>query len=204
MRGLKPVREKYTGLSQLSHPLRVRGLKLPNSLYSLRANTSHPLRVRGLKHFKVTGIDKSLFGRILYGGVDWNKEWSNIIFIFKVASFTGAWIETQIINEEYIDTFVASFTGAWIETSNEGEVYDDISVASFTGAWIETMKDTDPGMEKLVASFTGAWIETAANIYCLPSMRSHPLRVRGLKQKEWITGIIQAKSHPLRVRGLKH
>ena len=33
-----------------------------------------------------------------------------------VASYTGAWIETQVAAEVLIAEFVASYTGAWIET----------------------------------------------------------------------------------------
>ncbi len=38
----------------------------------------------------------------------------------------------------------------------------------------------------------------------LLSIRSHPVRVRGLKQKYYWLSHISHKSHPVRVRGLKH
>ena len=82
---------------------------------------------------------------------------------------------------------VASFTGAWIETINDPDVLPSESVASFTGAWIETYSDfrftgcteSHPlrvrGLkhdrmiiemkEEYVASFTGAWIETYYNLF---------------------------------------
>ena len=55
---------------------------------------SHPLRVRGLKQ---------IINRFC-------------ITENKVASFTGAWIETEVVQEAVSDEVVASFTGAWIET----------------------------------------------------------------------------------------
>ena len=36
--------------------------------------------------------------------------------LFKVAPFTGAWIETQILLYFRAFRYVAPFTGAWIET----------------------------------------------------------------------------------------
>lgn len=38
----------------------------------------------------------------------------------------------------------------------------------------------------------------------LLSIRSHPVRVRGLKLSEMSRRPKQTKSHPMRVRGLKH
>src|SRR5258708_23884802 len=78
---------------------------------------------------------------------------------------------------------VASFTGAWIETDASKPSARRECVASFTGAWIETLQRTmgsrgsssrllhggvdrndDPALTfgaTEVPSFTGAWIETA-------------------------------------------
>ena len=64
-------RESMPGYLQ-SHPLRVRGLKLKMRLFYDNAAASHPLRVRGLKHCSPS-FSLSLI----------------------VASFTGAWIETD-------------------------------------------------------------------------------------------------------------
>ncbi len=55
---------------------------------------SHPLRVRGLK--------------------PWRRQ--DACGSVRVASFTGAWIETEVVQEAVSDEVVASFTGAWIET----------------------------------------------------------------------------------------
>ena len=54
-----------------------------------------------------------------------------------------------------------------------------------------------------VAPRAGAWVETLV-LYCnrLP-LRSHPVRVRGLKQVMSPRLCAECKSHPVRVRGLK-
>ena len=54
-----------------------------------------------------------------------------------------------------------------------------------------------------VASFTGAWIETRSYPKDRPPIKSHPLRVRGLKLFQFRGQRPVGKSHPLRVRGLK-
>ena len=80
----------------LSHPMWVRGLKQPDhSEYYLRQNKSHPMWVRGLKP------------RILLNPTSYRP----------VASYVGAWIETQDILVLLQDYEVASYVGAWIETS---------------------------------------------------------------------------------------
>ena len=77
---------------------------------------------------------------------------------------------------------VASFTGAWIETISGIKSVNAICVASFTGAWIETSKHPGILIYGYVASFTGAWIETEyVRGEKAGEPRSHPLRVRGLK-----------------------
>ena len=55
-----------------------------------------------------------------------------------VASFTDAWIETEMNANEIIDRMVASFTDAWIETDPGRYLFFWKYVASFTDAWIET------------------------------------------------------------------
>ena len=56
----------------------------------------------------------------------------------------------------------------------------------------------------LVAPHAGAWIETRVLQTLKFAIRSHPMRVRGLKQKHEAQGWFQLGSHPMRVRGLKH
>ena len=60
----------------------------------------------------------------------------------------------------YAKTLVASFTDAWIETDLERIILDKDEVASFTDAWIETFKGNIVCCFIIVASFTDAWIET--------------------------------------------
>ena len=55
---------------------------------------------------------------------------------------------------------VASFTDAWIETQLRSVGRDVENVASFTDAWIETDRYCQENEPKKVASFTDAWIET--------------------------------------------
>ena len=78
---------------------------------------------------------------------------------------------------------VAPFTGAWIETHMIDNILCGAVVAPFTGAWIETRPDCERWHRTLVAPFTGAWIETAwaVAIVSASADTSHPSRVRGLK-----------------------
>ena len=56
---------------------------------------------------------------------------------YRVAPFTGAWIEIKIVNRDDQGIVVAPFTGAWIEICMILFNRSHISVAPFTGAWIE-------------------------------------------------------------------
>ena len=99
----------------------------------------------------------------------------------KVASFTDAWIETELVANNLTCCHVASFTDAWIETRwvycmvipfashllqirglklSASTLSSGGTVASFTDAWIETCKPALKTRPLLVASFTDAWIET--------------------------------------------
>ena len=100
-----------------------------------------------------------------------------------------------------------------------------LCVASFMGAWIETAAGNPNTPVDVVASFMGAWIETNLRCPSICCTESHPLWVRGLKQKKtisyrdptrvasfmgaWIEThsyeILRCyiSSHPLWVRGLK-
>ena len=93
----------------------------------------------------------------------------------------GAWVETINTVRYAHDRKVASFMGAWVETdTNLPEQYPSVShplwvrglkhaghfctqitfVASFMGAWVET-RNTHPNSRRdKVASFMGAWVET--------------------------------------------
>ena len=76
-------------------------------------------------------------------------------------------------------------------------------VAPFTGAWIETRSPHGLATLIAVAPFTGAWIETLQRRPKPRSFKSHPSRVRGLKQLPTVQGSCVTASHPSRVRGLK-
>ena len=80
---------------------------------------------------------------------------------------------------------VASFTDAWIETEICFITYSRFLVASFTDAWIETRIYIRSKSKAFVASFTDAWIETNMAILELPPRpRSHLLQMRGLKRQK--------------------
>ena len=81
--------------------------------------------------------------------------------MYRVAPFTGAWIEILKAVIHHIPRVVAPFTGAWIEILIDGD--------------INVIKDP-------VAPFTGAWIEILPSPFAtVISLVSHPSRVRGLK-----------------------
>ncbi len=54
-----------------------------------------------------------------------------------------------------------------------------------------------------VAPRAGAWIETNLLYHGSTGQQSHPVRVRGLKQKIMLRPQWKSLSHPVRVRGLK-
>ena len=96
VRGLK-LRKlcRYTRVWQ-SHPMWVRGLKLRSRAHRNRCPMSHPMWVRGLK-LPVWYDIASPGGRTLCGCVDWNFHPIKIIFLFFVAPYVGAWIETECL-----------------------------------------------------------------------------------------------------------
>ena len=54
-----------------------------------------------------------------------------------------------------------------------------------------------------VAPRAGAWVETRPRMDTYQTLRSHPVRVRGLKLMAGIVAGLTYPSHPVRVRGLK-
>ena len=62
--------------------------------------------------------------------------------------------------KDWLQLEVAPFTGAWIETDGVDDVTAWLKVAPFTGAWIETLSAAQRQPTRQVAPFTGAWIET--------------------------------------------
>ena len=76
----------------------MRGLKFLLRCHHLTALQSHPSRVRGLKY------EQEHLRR---------TRW-------RVAPFTGAWIEIGAYHDELVYRDVAPFTGAWIEMTRAG------------------------------------------------------------------------------------
>jgi len=54
-------------------------------------------------------------------------------------------------------------------------------VAPHAGAWIETCAETNKKNKTNVAPHAGAWIETEILVTVAWQLKSHPMRVRGLK-----------------------
>ena len=71
----------------------------------------------------------------------------------------------NVINKAFHKHAVASFTGAWIETDDLMQRPQILGVASITGAWIETLLTVNVPLGSYVASFTGAWIETVDRMF---------------------------------------
>ena len=92
------------------------------------------------------------------------------IYCFSTLSFAKLQFKS-VINKAFHKHGVASFTDAWIETEVAKVANPKGLVASFTDAWIETLYSKVYKDSKVVASFTDAWIETLwvinLNIICL-------------------------------------
>ena len=99
---------------------------------------------------------------------------------------------------------VASFTDAWIETELRRLPCKTAGVASFTDAWIETKARIMKARKREVASFTDAWIETHTNEPSFQTKQSHLLQMRGLKHCLNNVPNSYIVSHLLQMRGLKH
>ena len=76
---------------------------------------------------------------------------------------------------------VAPRAGAWIETRNIHIRGSLDRVAPRAGAWIETVWGILKSFKVSVAPRAGAWIETFSRVFNKDWIRSHPVRVRGLK-----------------------
>ena len=144
---------------------------------------------------------------------------------FRVAPFTGAWIEINTVSMYLNTAWVAPFTGAWIEIRRNRPRYckneslpsrerglksaysstysSQILVAPFTGAWIEIQSACYHNIIKIVAPFTGAWIEMYSS--CVLKRRAPVAPFTGA----WIeihtqrTRRSRLRSLPSRERGLK-
>ena len=130
----------YDSLKKKSHPLRVRELKPQIEADIRRLNSSHPLRVRELKHWKLLNWHCNNFvapftgawietwnkfetkganwGRTLYGCVNWNNRFTNLLNIGYRRTLYGC-VNWNCWQCRYYDKcWVAPFTGAWIETGH--------------------------------------------------------------------------------------
>ena len=81
------------------------------------------------------------------------------IYCFSTLSFAKLQFKS-VINKAFHKHGVASFTDAWIETNLAHTLELEMKVASFTDAWIETIGKKLGMVGEKVASFTDAWIET--------------------------------------------
>ena len=131
---------------------------------------------------KASAFRNSEIRRILCGCVDWNIATSKADPWFDVASYVGAWIETNEAQRMSNELFVASYVGAWIETDSKGGNFQGYIVASYVGAWIETILLTP------LSSTIGGRIlcgcvdwNTEPKVTIFSDIRSHPMWVRGLK-----------------------
>ena len=79
-----------------------------------------------------------------------------------------------------------------------------VCVAPRVGAWIETVCQLEKRLLYIVAPRVGAWIETPTVPTTHAPHRSHPVWVRGLKQRTCRLSAVEVWSHPVWVRGLKH
>ena len=94
MRGLKQkILNAY--ISDESHLLQMRGLKLKRKSVQSIVSSSHLLQMRGLKRSNKYK-DYRKMGRIFYRCVDWNLWYVTLKCYICVASFTDAWIETEV------------------------------------------------------------------------------------------------------------
>ena len=159
VRGLKLHQERLGTIQQMSHPMWVRGLKLVLINAVGEHAWSHPMWVRGLKHHNEKPQHKcssrTLCGcvdwnclfirtvcawlcRTLCGCVDWNCWCSYCIFVYWVAPYVGAWIETQQSMVE-IETVSCRTLCGCVDWNKEKTNMNYLNyVAPYVGAWIET------------------------------------------------------------------
>jgi len=65
-----------------------------------------------------------------------------INWLFIVAPYAGAWIETGDSSRNQLVAYVAPYAGAWIETRFLYAFPLMVLVAPYAGAWIETQPET--------------------------------------------------------------
>ena len=88
----------------------------------------------------------------------------------------GAWIETNLLTKGIESSFVAPYVGAWIETSVESDMY--LNKGSHP-TWVRGLKQVVVGNRAkalYVAPYVGAWIETKINQANIAAHGSRTLR----------------------------
>ena len=100
----------------MSHPMWVRGLKL-RQLGEIQAlSKSHPMWVRGLKLCLLGQLLAILVSHPMWVRGLKLLVYNLSVYLGGVASYVGAWIETNHTSQPDKQRSVASYVGAWIET----------------------------------------------------------------------------------------
>ena len=121
-----------------SHLLQMRGLKLWVSMGMKRRRMSHLLQMRGLKQLWLYQYPYSGC-RIFYRCVDWNCITETVYCSHEVASFTDAWIETNLL-WSYAEKPIRRIFYRCVDWNLVLKCRMNFNwVASFTDAWIETV-----------------------------------------------------------------
>ena len=105
------------------------------------------------------------------------------IYCFSTLSFAKLQFKS-VINKAFHKHGVASFTDAWIETEICALSKLTCSVASFTDAWIETpsLCNNLYGQTSHLLQMRGLKLKECAHIYLFD--KSHLLQMRGLKRQD--------------------
>ena len=202
----------------------VRGLKPFVASITCSFVQSHPMWVRGLKRLRYVHTAPP-FSRTPCGCVDWNASASSKWRHPPVAPHVGAWIETYLVSLLFLFKKshpmwvrgLKQVDGAERQRRSPGRTpcgcvdwnrYFQLPVLSSfcrTPCGCVDWNRTNKQLEKAagVAPHVGAWIETRCGPSCPASSASHPMWVRGLKQRQSRARKNLCASHPMWVRGLK-
>ena len=167
---------------------------------------SHPLRVRGLKLEWLWGEIKKQFSRTLYGCVDWNS----FSLLSSICLFTSHPLRVRGLKFRtylYVDGIIWShpLRVRGLKSRRRPDHLGGVPVAPFTGAWIEMGCIVQRWIWKLRRTLYGCVDWNAVDSIRLNYLlRSHPLRVRGLKFPLVHHQKLAGSVAPLRVRGLKY
>ena len=117
------------------------------------------MRVRGLKH------------------VTWVESPGEM----EVAPRAGAWIETATADSTLVTAESHPVRVRGLKPFADTKIGFSTRVAPRAGAWIETLSRSYIPCKPFVAPRAGAWIETFPLSLSVLLLKSHPVRVRGLK-----------------------